>query len=82
MREINGGVDSCARARASEARGNGCPTVVLKTGYPICRDLPIHVAPAGINDGRHTIITGINLIIADIIIAVGLLYGRGEAFRG
>jgi len=27
------------------------------------------------------IITGINLIIADIITAVGLLYGRGEAFR-
>jgi len=28
------------------------------------------------------IITGINLIIADTIIAVGLLYGRGKVFRG
>lgn len=27
------------------------------------------------------IITGINLIIADTITAVSLLYGRGEAFR-
>lgn len=28
------------------------------------------------------IITGINLITADTIIAMGLLYGRGKVFRG
>lgn len=28
------------------------------------------------------IITGINLITTDTIIAVGLLYGRGKVFRG
>jgi len=70
IRNVNNDVDL--------ADGNGCLRS-WKRVIPIRCDSHWYTVPALMTAG---IITGINLITVDTIIAVGLLYGRGKVFRG